>query len=167
MSKFDNKNKSNFLEKLSSLASLADEDNDLTSRSKFNFSYFTSDQEAGQKFHEWSHKQLYELLGKIKEYSAQPLEYWQQQRVGAGGLKVLAIYGGFPHKSSFTHPSHVPHQALWGRFRLGSKLRLIGFVVPNECHKTLHKNTNEFFDKNTFYVVFLDQNHKFYLSEKA
>ncbi len=166
MSKFRNSKKNMFLDGLSSLPSLLESDNDLTKRCKFNFSYFDHSQGAGQNFSDLTHKQLYELFAKLRDYSKKTLQTWCQQRVGKTGLTVLAIYGGFPAKSSFTHPKHVPHQAQWGRFRIGSKRRLIGFTVPPELHKTFHKNTNEFFDKNTFYIVFLDNNHKFYHTEK-
>ena len=166
MSKFQNKRKNQFLETLNKLPSLDNDNSDLTIRCKFNFSYFTAGQDAGQDLKNWTQKQLHELLSKVKDYTAKPLAYWQQQRVGAGGLKVLAIYGGFPHKSNFTHPDYIPHQVQWGRFRLGSKLRLIGFTLPRELHQTPHKKTRELFDTNIFYVVFLDQNHQFYLSEK-
>lgn len=166
MSKFTNSRKYNFLDKLSSLPSLLESSNDLTKRCKFNLSYFDHSQSAGQNFSDLTHKQLYQLFDKLKDYSKKTLQDWCQQRVGRTGLTVLAIYKGFPAKSSFTHPKHVPHQAKWGRFRIGSKRRLIGFIVPPELHKTLHKKTNEFFDKNTFYIVFLDNNHKFYSTEK-
>ena len=166
MNRYPNKRKSTFLAALEALPSLDDPDNDLTLRSKFNFSYFTSGQDAGQDFRDWTHKQLHELLSKLKEYSTKPLEYWQQQRVGGGGLKILAIYGGYPHKSCFLQPGHIPHQAQWARFRLGSKMRLIGFTLPAERHGTTHAVTHERFDKNTFYVVFLDRDHQFYSTEK-
>jgi hypothetical protein len=166
MSKYRNRRKQKFLSALSELPSLEDLNNDLTKRCKFNFSYFDPSQEAGQKFKEWTHKQLYDLLGKIKEYTTKPLDYWKQERVGSGGLKILEIYGGFPPKSKFIHPKYVPHQAQWGRFRLGSKIRLVGFTIPTDLHNTPHKKTGEFFDKNTFYVVFFDRDHMFYLTEK-
>jgi len=164
MSKFQNKKKIKFLAGLSARPSLNDINNDLTMRCKFNFSYFDPSQDVGQKFSEWSHKQLYELLGKLKDYTTKPLDYWRYQRIGSGGLKVLVIYENFPHKSKFVCPNYIPHQAQWGRFRLGSKLRLVGFTVPTELHKTPHVKTCEFFDKNTFYVVFLDRYHKFYVT---
>ena len=165
MRKFRNKKKENFLASRS-LPSLEDDNNDLTIRCKFNFSYLDSSQDAGQEFRELKHKQLIDLLGKLKDYTAKPLDYWRNERAGNSGLKVLAIYGGFPHKSDFVHPKYIPHQAQWGRFRLGSKLRLVGFTIPTELHRTSHKKTGEFFDKNTFYVVFLDRDHKFYLTGK-
>ena len=163
MSKFGSKKKDSFLKSLK-LPSLEDDKNNLTIRCKFNFSYFDPSQDAGQNFNEWDHDQLSDLLTKIKNYTINSLEYWQNQRVGGGGRKVLEIYGGFPPKSDFKHPKYVPHQAQWGRFRLGSTTRLVGFTVPTEFHKRPHQKTGEFFDKNTFYVVFLDRDHRFYLT---
>ena len=118
MSKFKNEKKRNFLAGLSELPSLDDEDNDLTTRCKFNFSYFDPNQDAGQKFSDLTHKQLCDLLAKFKDYTTEPLDYWLHQRVGKAGLKMLAIYGGFPLKSDFVHPKNIPHQAQWGRFFL-------------------------------------------------
>ncbi|MEN8256573.1 MAG: hypothetical protein ABFS09_01795 [Thermodesulfobacteriota bacterium] len=164
--KFKNAKADAFLAGLAELSSIEDDDNDLTIRCKFNFSYFVHSQPAGQNFNEWTHKQLSELFAKLKDYTAKPLDYWLHERIGGGGLKVLAIYGEFPAKSSFTRPSHVPHQAEWGRFRLGSKIRLVGFKIPSSQHMKTHPKTGNFFDKNTFYVVFLDREHKFYLAEK-
>ncbi len=165
MMKFSSKKQKKFLDSLS-LPSLEDDNNDLTIRCKFNFSYFDSSQNAGQKFSEWSHKQLCDLLGKLKDFTTQSLDSWRQQRAGKGGLKILEIYGDFPLKSKFVRPKYIPHQVQWGRFRLGYETRLAGFVIPPDLHKTPHNITGEFFDKNTFYVVFLDQGHKFYLTER-
>jgi hypothetical protein len=167
MSKFNNSRKESFLKTIPCI-SIDDHENDLTIRSKFNFSYFDESQAAGQKFSEWSDEQLSKLLDKLKEYCKQPLKHWNNQKLGDGEHRhnVLEIYGNFPSKSEFDIPKHVPHQALWSRFRLESKVRLIGFVIPEEYHKQPHSKTNELFDCNTFYVVFLDKNHKFYLTEK-
>ena len=154
-----------FIKGLSELPSIEDKEDELTIGSKFNFSYFDSSQEAGQDFSDWTNSQLCELLNKLKSYSKMSLDYWRNERAGKGGLKVFATYCAFPRKSSFNHPKHVPHQAQWWRFRLGSKIRLIGFTLPAELHNTFH-HRGEFFDKNTFYVVFLDRDHKFYLTEE-
>ena len=162
MKNFGNKRKKKFISDLSELPSLEDKNNDLTIRSKFNCSYFDSSQTVGQKFSDWSHKQLYDLLGKIKDYTTKPLDHWKRERVGRKGSTVLAIYGNFPSHSHFKRPKYIPHQAQWGRFRIGSELRLVGFIIPTTLHKTLHIKTGEFFDKNTFYVVFFDRDHKFY-----
>lgn len=61
-------------------------------------------------------------------------------------------------------PKHVPHQVSWARFRLESDNRLIGFVIPEEYHKKENIYTKEYFDCNTFYIVFLDNTHRFYKS---
>lgn len=138
----------------------------ITDRCKFNLSYFDNSQVAGQDFTGWSHDELLKLLEKLKHYTASSLDYWRNQRVGGGGLKVFEVYGNFPKRSEFTHPKHVPHDVQWARFRLENMVRLIGFVIPRgiECKKDVV--LKEAFDSNTFYIVFLDKNHKFYLTEE-
>lgn len=70
----------------------------------------------------------------------------------------------FQKKSDFKHPLYVPFEAQWARFRINNLSRLIGFVIPAKSHAKQHSTTHEYFDKNTFYVVFLDRNHRFYLT---
>ena len=82
MSRFRNEKKDKFIRALSVKLSLEDRDNDLTTRCKFNFSYFDPSQDAGQKFSEWTHKQLYDLLGKIKDTPP--------SRLTTGDIKELA-----------------------------------------------------------------------------
>ena len=137
------------------------------SRSKFNFSYFDCSQEAGQDFCSWGHEQLHKLLHKLVEYGKNPLSYWWTQRVGGGGRKVLEVYGGFPARSDFQHPKHIPKNVQWARFRLEGDMRLIGFIVPSELDGKISRNNNKFiFCANTFYVVFLDEKHCFYKTKK-
>lgn len=64
--------------------------------------------------------------------------------------KKFTIYDQFPptEKTDFTHPKHVPEDAEWARIHVTGKQCLIGHVV-----------------KNTFYVVFLDGEHRFWKSE--
>lgn len=145
-------------------SSIEDSSDELTIRCKFNFHYMDFSQPAGQQFNEWSKDQLVKLLDKLKNYSTMPLTYWltQAQRVGKRSHNVLEIYGTFPAKSDFTHPKYVPHQAQWARFRVENLVRLIGFVLPKEFNTKIHSKTNERFDCNTFYAVFLDKDHKFY-----
>lgn len=153
--------------KLSSFSKVSIDDikDKLTERCKFNFHYMDFSQPAGQRFEDWNVDQLTKLLDKLKNYSETPLKYWltQAQSVGKRSHNVLEIYGNFPLKSEFTHPKHVPHQAQWARFRLENLVRLIGFVIPNEYHGQAHDGTKQMFDCNTFYVVFLDRDHKFYV----
>jgi hypothetical protein len=65
MGKFNNKKKESFLASIPTI-SIDTEDNDIAQRCKFNFSYFINGNEAGQDFKNWNHKQLYELLDKLK-----------------------------------------------------------------------------------------------------
>ena len=164
MTRFKNARKDAFIEAIAT-ASIDAADDRLTEKCKFNFAYFHV-QEASQAFEDWSGAQLAKLLNKLTEYSKQPLAHWKTTSVGKSGT-VLSIYGAFPTKSDFSHPKHVPHQAEWGRFRLESAVRLVGFVVPHSHHEKRHPATNHPFDCNTFYVVFLDKDHKFYKTESA
>lgn len=164
MTKFSNSKAKKFLDELAPI-SLDDDNNDLASRCKFNFSYF-SVQECSQDFCDWTPDQLHKLLNKLKFYSQQDLEYWQNQSVGAHG-KILSIYDQFPHKTDFIRPKHVPHQVSWGRFRLESAVRLVGFIVPDEYSGKTHNRTKSLYCQNTFYVVYLDRDHRFYKTERA
>lgn len=137
----------------------------LTARCKFNFHYFTKDKNAGQGFDEWTHGQLLKLMDKLKAYSENSLGYWQTQVLEK--QSVLEIYGAFPKaKSEFTEPTRIPSDVQWGRFRLEGDMRLVGFIVPTDKHKDVHKGTREIYDSNTFYIVFLDSEHKFYRTKK-
>jgi hypothetical protein len=89
---------------------------------------------------------------KLKEYGKHPIQYWLTQRCGAGGLKVLQIYGGFPSSSDFTKPKHVPTDVRWARFRLEGDMRLCGFLIPDDLDGTKSKNDGHTFDGNAFYV---------------
>ena len=156
-----NTRKANFLASIP-VASIDASEDTITTRCKFNFSYFDK-QDAGQAFDEWPDGQLAKLFDKLRDYSKESLTHWTKEAVGKSG-SVLAIYGGFPQRSDFTLPKHVPHQARWGRFRLEQAVRLVGFVLPDDYRDKIH-SSGVAFDCNTFYVVFLDANHVFYKSE--
>jgi hypothetical protein len=166
MSKYTNSRKDNFLSKVI-VSSFESSTDPINQKCKFNFSYIDFSQPAGQSFSDLSKSDLEKLLNKLLEFSKSSLKYWQNQRVGGGGLKVLEVYDKFPQKSEFSHPPHVPHQALWARFRLEAKSRLIGFVIPNEYRDQNQIGAEFQFDCNTFYVVFLDANHVFYKTESS
>lgn len=163
MSRFGNEKKGSFLESIPRI-SIETEDNDLASRCKFNFSYFDV-QPAGQAFGDWDHAQLVDLLEKLKEYCKCPLRHWENQRIGKSG-RVLSIYGGFPGRSDFSPPRHVPFEARWGRFRVAQSVRLVGFVLASDLDGRPHRCGHSFCS-NTFYVVFLDRDHRFYKTEDA
>ena len=140
-------------------ASIEESSDKLAQKSKFNFSYFISDS-AGQNFQDWNHKQLYELFDKLKAYSEFSLSHWERQKLG--NYPLFVKYPQFPTNTDFEVPKSIPHQAIWSRFRLEGDSRLIGFVLPDE-YRDMEQNKSTFrFDTNTFYVVFLDEHHKFY-----
>ena len=159
MNPYRNKKKKSFIDKIPT-NSLDDTNQNIGNRSKFNFSYFDNCQAAGQDFNNWTKEQLLKLLGKLKEYSREPLDHWTTIKIGSGRHRynVLEEYGSFPRTSDFIHPKHVPHQASWARFRIDQSVRLIGFRIPEE-----YKGK---FDRNTFYIVFLDKDHRFYKTNK-
>lgn len=154
------KRKDLFLKSLEQIPSLDSIENDLAIRCKFNFSYFTK-QSAGQDFGEILHINLISLCEKLCNYSKETLNHWVREKVGKGNGHILEIYGNFPKSSEFEEPKCVPHQVRWGRFRIDHSTRLVGFVIPDEYHDKMHDKGLRF-DKNTFYVVFIDENHVFY-----
>lgn len=162
MKQFGNSRKDSFLDSIPK-ASIEAEGDVLTVKCKFNFAYFDV-QAAGQSFDQWSADERLELLTKLKDYSKESLEYWRTRPIGKSGT-VLAIYEKFPNSSKFFHPKHVPHEAHWGRFRLDHSGRMVGFVIPKKFDGVTHPKTKRPYDCNTFYVVFLDKNHDFYLGK--
>jgi hypothetical protein len=94
------------------------------------------------------------------------LSTWEQNSKLAHAIEVLAaychgpliqqlsekfrIYGSFPppHKTDYKYPKQVPEDANWARIHIDGKQIIAGHVV-----------------KNVFYVVFLDPEHRFYISE--
>lgn len=163
MKKFSNSKKTSFLDSIPTL-SLESDDNDLTSKCKFNFGYFDLQEGISQDFKEWSHDELIKLLDKLKNYSKSSLEYWKNERVGK--YPVFVVYEQFPTNTDFVQPKHIPHQALWARFHLENKVRVIGFVLPDEYKDKVHQKTAHRFDTNTFYILYLDKEHRFYKVEK-
>jgi hypothetical protein len=155
---FSNNKKESFLKNIPT-TSIENNDDTIAQKCKFNFAYFINNN-AGQDFRDWTHKQLYELFDKLKEYSKFTLAHWEKEKLGSYPLFVKYDY--FPLKTDFTPPKSIAHQAIWSRFRLEGDSRLIGFVLPDNF-KDKEQNTSGFrFDTNTFYVVFLDKYHKFY-----
>lgn len=137
----------------------------LAKRCKFNFSYFTVQKEAGQGFSDLTVSELSGLCEKLKHFSNESLVHWENMPIGKKSGHVLEIYSNFPKKSNFLEPAHIPHQARWARFRIDSTTRLVGFVLPKEYDGLIH-HCGYRFDCNTFYIVFIDKNHEFYLMSK-
>ena len=160
MSKKNNSRKDKFIESIVSF-SLQDVWPDISGRCRFNFSYFDANQEHATDVATWDEANLQRFFSKLVSYCNYPLSYWQRQTIGSYRNHVLEIYGAFPRKSGFNHPAHVPSDVDWARFRLDGKKRLIGFTIPkNYC------TSDSLFDDNTFYIVFLDLKHQFYLVDR-
>jgi hypothetical protein len=158
-----NSKKESFLASIPT-ASIENDTDTIAQKSKFNFAYFINDS-AGQDFRDWTQKQLYELFDKLKEYSKFSLTHWEKEKLENHPLFVK--YDKFPTNTDFTVPKSVPHQAIWSRFRLEGDSRLIGFVLHKD-YDAKEQNESRFrFDTNTFYVVFLDEHHKFYKTNRT
>lgn len=113
------------------------------------FSFKDFDRNQGQSFKEWEKEEILALacekLISLSQYTvAQAL---QQQ--------IIKIYGNFPPKSNFSHPRHVPEDVKWASFRIQGKERIIGYFSDEEDD-----------DDNVFYIVFLDKDHRFWITEK-
>jgi hypothetical protein len=63
----------------------------------------------------------------------------------------IKIYGDFPPKTDFFHPKHIDEHVAWGVIKAvgGQKGTVAGYIV-----------------ENTFYVVFFDKHHRFWITEK-
>ena len=100
------------------------------------------DRNQGQSFKQWEEtKQLARAMYKLRNYCCSPLK----THIGNG----LEIYGTFPEKSDFQKPNHVPEDAQWARIHVTGEQVIAGYV-----------------NRNIFNVVFLDENHGFYKTEK-
>lgn len=125
-----------FLNKKTSVQSLQEDTSFVAS-----FRYFDVNQ--GSSFKDWQDEGvLAHAIEAIHGYSHRPL---LEQ---CNGTK-MAIYGNFPPNSGFYHPSFVPEDANWARIHLTGRYIIAGHVF-----------------NNTFYVVFLDSNHKFWIQDK-
>ena len=128
---------------------------------RLNLKFFTHDQQHSSGFDDLTHEELKKLINKLVNFSDKSLLEWSNET--AGGHKLYVNYRKFPSNTEFKHPACVPHDVEWCRFRIGSKLRLIGFVIPDNLHGTTKDDFH--YDRNAFYLVFIDKEHKFYITE--
>lgn len=57
----------------------------------FNFEYFTSGQDAGEDFCEWSYEQLIKLLQKMTEYSKKTKIEWLNEKIFWQSMEILEL----------------------------------------------------------------------------
>ncbi len=107
------------------------------------FSLKDFDRTQGQSFKEWEkEKILSNLLNRLQEISRLTIEEAVHQQ-------IIKPYDSFPPESEFKPPRHVPEDVRWATIRIKGKERVAGYI-----------------EENIFYIVFLDKDHKFWISEK-
>lgn len=123
--------------------SVNDENN--ISNFKLSFQYLDTTQKFGSSFKDWQSAGLLSFaLETLQGYCCSPL--WEQ----LDGDK-FTTYKSFPSndKTLFKYPKNVPEDAQWARIHVNGLSVIVGHIV-----------------KDTFYVVFLDKTHKFFLTKK-
>lgn len=99
----------------------------------------------GQSHGDWQNEKLLAyMLEKFGYVCGMDVIEAQQQ-------KLLKIYGTFPPMSDFEHPQHIIDGVNWAVIMniKGQIGRVAGHIIGN-----------------VFYVVFLDKNHRFYITHK-
>jgi hypothetical protein len=116
----------------------------------FSFELFCKD-ENGQHFTQWQEEKiLADLNDKLCAFCCKT----KQELMNDG---TLEIYDDYPSGSKFSYPSHIQKKELqWARLRLTGRRRLIGVLIQDGKQR----------EHVVFYVVFLDENHRFAPSKK-
>lgn len=112
---------------------------------KVSFQYLDSSQKYASSFKDWQKAGLLsKMLELLQGYCCRPL------REQIDGTKFTR-YGDFPQKDEtmYEFPSHVPEDADWARIHVNGPSVIVGHYVGD-----------------TFYIVFLDKTHKFWLTKK-
>lgn len=120
-------------------------DEDLVRNMKFSFQYFDSSQKFASSYRDWQNSGL--LSFAMETFTGMSKSPLLSQIDG----DKFTIYGSFPpyDKTKFDFPKHIPDDANWARIHINGRAVVIGHVV-----------------NDTFYVVFLDKSHKFYLTKR-
>lgn len=116
-----------------------------TANFKLSFQDLDTSQKYGSGFRDWQKVGLLSLaMDTLRGFCCSPL------RVQVDGDK-FAIYNSFPSENTtmFEYPKNVPEDAHWARIHVNGPAVIVGHIV-----------------NDTFYVVFLDKTHKFWLTEK-
>lgn len=108
------------------------------------FSFKHLDVNQGQSLQDWSREGLLlDLLDTLHSYSTMTVDEARRNK--------FRIYGVFPRPSDFTHPVHVPPDAIWSSIHIKGKPCIAGHID---------------YERAIFYLVFLDKDHCFYPVEK-
>lgn len=108
----------------------------------FRVSFEYLDKNQGQTFQDWERTGL---LSKMND----TLASYCKESIRAKQGDKFKEYGEFPSKSGFFHPKHVDKDVNWSVLHITGKAVLGGFISGN-----------------TFFVVFLDKDHQFWICKK-
>ena len=111
----------------------------------FSFKEIDSSQHLKETFECWAKENLLlKLLNRIKDIS-------QMTMNEATNNQVIKNYGSFPpsSKTEYMPPKSLSEELQWASLHIQGKEVIAGRIV-----------------ENTFYIVFLDREHKFWISEK-
>lgn len=125
---------------------LSVKDDNLKSNFKISLQYLDTTQKYGSGFKDWQRSGLLaNMLDTLCGFCHKPLI----EQVD--GTK-FTIYGDFPpqERTMFEYPKNVPSDANWARIHITGKAVVIGHIVGD-----------------TFYIVFLDKTHKFWLTKRT
>ena len=112
------------------------------SKNKFVVSFKDLDRNQGQTFEDWNEDGLLvNMLNTLREYCQKTMQENKSDK--------FKVYGYFPPKYNFKHTKHIPEDANWACLHITGKNCIAGHVI-----------------ENIFYVVFLDKNHEFWITEK-
>jgi hypothetical protein len=103
------------------------------------------DRNQGQSFEQWEQEKILALaVNKLREVC-------NLTRVEATNQQIIKEYpkGVFPPNSDFVHPKHIAPDIAWSSMHVQGKECVIGYL-----------------DDNIFNIVFLDKDHRFWITEK-
>lgn len=138
--KFKTRSKGSFQRQLKDLPAQDD-----FSVQKIVFSLRDYDRNQGQSFTNWEDDKLLALaLDKLSQLSQLTIAQAQQQQI----LKIYTKVD-FPPRTKFKYPRHIKDGVTWASFHIQGKECIIGHI-----------------EDDVFYIVFLDKEHDFWISEK-
>jgi hypothetical protein len=115
---------------------------DLAANDTFVLSLKHLDKTQGSSMYDWEKNRMLALtMETLGGYCNLPLKQQFSEK--------FTLYGDFPVKSKFKPPSYVPQDANWARIHINGTHVVAGHIFHN-----------------TFYIVFFDHDHTFYISEK-
>ena len=143
MSRFNKKSVSQ--KKNSSIQGKSREESVFNKKILFSFKDINFFQAKKENFNTWSENNLLvKLMDKITEVSKLTVNEAKKQQ-------VIKIYGDFPpsSKTKYKKPVYLENGLQWGVMHIQGKEVIAGYLV-----------------ENIFYIVFLDKDHLFWISEK-